>query len=612
MTFWSQLKQRRMFQVVAAYAAAGWVAVEAIDQLTDQGIIPRLFYPLALIWYLFGLPAALILGWFHGEKGDQKAPRLEIVLLSILAIGALGMSSIPIGRVADIRLREEAARSALNQNRIAVLYLKDLSPDGAARHIADGFTEGLIDELAMVREFDVVSRNGVAAFRDAEVPADSIGRALRAGTLVDGSVEQAGEELRITLRLLDGQSGQEFTRTSFTRPAAELGAARDAVVEGAAALLREWLGDEIRLRRTRESTEDNAAWALYQRGEQARKDAEAAARAGDHAAMDRAFDRADSLLAQAEVLDRSWVDPPVLRGAIAYRRARIAGGAGDTHRSAEWIEAGLPHVERALALDPNHARAIEVRGTLKYLWRLLEVDHDRDRLARTLAEAQADLERAVRIDPSLASAHATLGHLHLRRDLAAAMIASRRAYEEDAYLENADLVVDRIFWAAYNLEQFDEADRWCRTGAERFPANHRFALCRLALMTIPGATAAPAEAWSALARLDSLAPAHQAEADHLEGLLHVGGVLAAAGMPDSARAVWGRARAAATPHVDPARWLYQVEAYVRTLAGDGDEAIDLLKRNAAANPGASFEDSWWFRSLRTHPRWSELAGTRYH
>ena len=64
--------------------------------------------------------------------------------------------------------------------------------------------------------------------------------------------------------------------------------------------------------------------------------------------------------------------------------------------------------------------------------------------------------------------------------------------------------------------------------------------------------------------------------------------------------------------MDPARWLYQVEAYVRTLAGDGDEAIDLLKRNAAANPGASFEDSWWFRSLRTHPRWSELAGTRYH
>lgn len=612
MTFWKQLKQRRMFQVVAAYAAAGWVAIEVVDQLTDQGVVPAFFYPLALIWYLYGLPAALILGWYHGEKGAQKVSRFELFLLALVMVGALGTSSVPISNAVDARARAEAALSALNLKRIAVLYLDDLSPDGAARHIADGFTEGLIDEFSTVREFDVISRNGVAPYRATDVPADSIGRALDAGTVVDGAVEPVGDQLRVTLRLLDGQSGQEYQRTSFTRPLAELDRARDDLVESTSALLREWLGEEFRTRRSRTSTDVNAAWALYQRGEQARKEAEARGAAGDGHAMDAAFERADSLLAQAEVLDPDWVNPPVLRGAIAYRRARIAGGAGDVHTSAEWIEAGLPHVERALALEPNHARALEIRGTLKYLYRLLEVDHDRHRLARILTEAQEDLERAVELDPSLASAHATLGHLHLRRDYTAAMISSRRAYEEDAYLENADLVVDRIFYAAYNLEQFNEARRWCDTGAARFPENHRFALCRLILMTRPGSDATPEEAWATLARLDSLAPAHQAEADHLEGLFHVGGVLAKAGMPDSARAVWSRARAAATPHVDPQRFLLQVEAYVRTVAGDDDVAIDLLKRNAAANPGASFEDRWWFRSLLSHPRWSELAATEYH
>ena len=611
MTFWKQLKQRRMFQVVAAYAAGGWVAVEVVDQLTDQGVIPSFAYPLALIWYLYGLFIALILGWYHGEKGAQKVSKIELMLLLMVGAGALGTSSVPISNAADVRLRAEAALSALNMNRIAVLYFEDLTTDGSAAYLAAGFTEGLIDELSTVRELEVVSRNGVAPYRGSDVSADSIGRALGRGALVAGSVERSGEDLRVTLRLLDGKSGEEFQRATFTRPLAELDLARDDVVRHASTLLRDWLGKEIRLRRSRLST-GSGAWALYQRGEQARKEAESLAAEGAEDAAAAAFGRADTLLSQAEVLDPQWVDPPVLRGHIAYRRARIAGGAGRVHESARMIEEGLPHVERALGLAPNHARALEVRGTLKYLYRLLEVDHDRERLAQTLAEAQADLERAVQIEPSLASAHATLGHLYLRRDVAAAMIASRRAYEEDAYLENADLVVDRIFYAAYNLEQFNEAERWCGIGAQRFPSNHRFALCRLLLMTAPGSTATADEAWAALATLDSLAPEHQAEADHLEGLLHVGGVLARVGMADSARAVWARARSAANPHVDPSRWLYLVEAYARTLAGDDAEAIDLLKLNAAANPGASFDDQWWYRGLRSHPRWSELAATTYH
>lgn len=601
-----------MFQVVAAYAAAGWVGVEVVNQLTDQGVLPRLLYPLALIWYLYGLAGALVLGWFHGEKGDQRVSRFELLLLVLVAGGAIGTSTIPLSSAMKAQQQKDAALAGLNMNRIAVLYFDDLTENGAARHLADGFTEALISELAAVRKFDVVSRNGVAAYRGTEIRADSIGRALEAGTLVDGAVERRGEELRVTLRLLDGESGGEYERTSFTRPLTELVRAREDVVEHAATLLRGWLRDEVRLRRTRRSTEVNAAWALYQRGEQARKAAEEAAAIGDELVMVREFDRADSLLAQAELLDPTWVDPPVLRGTIAYRRARIHGGAGRTHESAEWIARGLPHVERALASEPDHARALEVRGTLKYLYRLLEVDHDRDRLARILTEAQQDLERAVELDPSLASAHATLGHLHLRRDLMQAMLSSRRAYEEDAYLENADIVVDRIFYAAYNLEQFDEAERWCDTGAQRFPDNHRFALCRLLLMTAPGSDAPPEAAWAMLARLDSLAPEHQAKADHLEGLMHVGGVLALSGMPDSARAVWRRARTAATPHIDPARWLIQVEAYVRTLAGDEAEAIELLKAYAVANPGASFEDNWWYRGLHDHPRWSELAATAYH
>ena len=77
MGFFSQIRQRRLFQIVAAYLAAGWIGLQLMDQLTQQGILHELLYELYLIWYLAGIPAALLVGWHHGEKGKQNAPRFE-------------------------------------------------------------------------------------------------------------------------------------------------------------------------------------------------------------------------------------------------------------------------------------------------------------------------------------------------------------------------------------------------------------------------------------------------------------------------------------------------------------------------------------------------------
>jgi TolB-like protein len=609
--FWQHLKERRLFQIVVAYLAGGWIVLEAVSQLTEREIVPPVVYVLTLIWFLFGIAIALVVGWFHGEKGAQQVTKLEAFLVAVILFGGIAASSVPISSAMSERMAAHAAMSGLNLNRIAVLYFDDLTPGGGVSYIADGLTESLIDELSTVRDFDIVSRNGVAPFRS-EPNVGLVGAALEAGTLVRGSVEQVNGDLRVTLRLLDGHSGQEFNRTSFTHPLEQLDRAREAVVEESAAMLRDWLGREVRLRRSRLATASVPAWALFQRGEEARKRAEQASSNGDDADAQRQFDLADSLLAQAEGLDQTWAEPRLLRAHVAYRRARIEAIKGHGHGAAALIQQGLAHAERAIALQPTNARAFEARGSLKYLYRLIEVEHDRDRLNRVWEEAKADLEQAIRLDPSLASAHAMLGHLYHSVDRASAMIASRRAYEEDAYLENADVIVDRIFWAAYHLEQFREASRWCDIGQRRFPENHRFAMCALVLLTAPGETPDAERAWSLLARLDSLSPGHQADVDLIEGELFVGGVLARAGAADSARAVWVRARAKADPHLDPTRYLDRVEAYVRTLAGDDGEAIDLLKVYAAVNQGATFENTWWFRSLRQHPRWSELAATTYH
>lgn len=608
MSFWKEFRERRLFRVVAGYAAVGWIALEAVDQFTQQGVLPDFLYQLALIWYLVGLPAAVVVGWFHGEKGKQRAPKSEIVLLAGLLVIGIVASGPTIAEERSRRARVTAAENALDLRRVAVLYFDDLTPGGEVGYLADGLTEALIEELSSVRELDVVSRNGVARFKDADVPYDSVGAVLDAGTLVDGTIRKSEDDLQIGIRLVDGESGVPFPQNaSFEVPSSELVRARDEVVDQAARLLREWLGEEVEIRETRRGTESVTAWALYHRGEKARKEAEQAAVEGREDEMVAQFDRADSLLAQARIADPEWPDPAILRAYVAFRRSRLEP-ASEMRERLRWIEGGLDYVAEAMELDPNNAEAYEVRGTLKY-WRWLQqAGQSPEEQKELLAEAQQDLERAVELDPSLASAYASLAHLYLNAsDVPAALIAGRRAYEEDAYLENADLVINRIVNGAYNLEQFREAHRWCETGQERFPKDYRFALCELLLMNTPEVEPDPDRAWDLLARMDSLLPHHQAASEHLRGLILVGGVLGRAGLPDSADAVLLRARDQVTAEIDPTGWTYFLEAYARTVVGDEDEAIDLLKRYAAMNPQSNFDHNWWWRPLRDHPRWTELT-----
>ena len=600
-----QLKERRIVQIVISYLAVGWIAMEVVGEFVERDRLPPLAWDVALLWFVAGLGAALLIGWYHGERGKQKAPLSEIAAIALIGVGALSLSSWTVyGHVARASAVAAAQESALRLKRIAVLYFGDLSRDGSARFLADGVTEGLIDELAAVRELDVVSRAGVAPFRgEDDVELAGVSERLRAGTLITGQVEPRGDGYGVALQVVDG-SGLVFRRAAFDLPASELNRASARVVEEAAALLREWVGEEFRLRRTRAETPVVEAWALFHRGEEARKRAAAAAAAGDRASALTAFERADSLLALAAVADPAWVEPPLARAHLAFRRSRTAGSREELM---EWIERGLQRAEIALAMAPNDARAVEVRGTLRY-WRWLQgTIPDPDAAQALFDAARADLERAVELDPSLASAYASLTHVYLNvPSHTDALLAGQRAYEEDEFLENAAVVVRRNFDASYVLERFTEARRWCDIGTSRFPGEFRFTLCRLLLMTTRTEEPDPELAWDLLARIDSLAPAHQAEWEGLRARMLVGGVLARAGLPDSARAVWLRTRRQVDPEVDPGYDIPFVEAYMRTLAGDDDEAIDLLKGVAAALPGVDFETNWWWRDLRAHPRWSEL------
>jgi TolB-like protein len=543
----------------------------------------------------------------------QRARRQTVRSWRPVAIGVgLGAVAIVAGVLGVNAIRSHGGAAAVddsNGRAIAVLYFEDRSRDGSMGPVAEGLTEGLIDELARVPGLDVVSRNGVAAFRDSSVAPDSVARALQVGTLVEGSVEPAGNRLRVQLRLVDGTTGADFDRASIELPLDDPLAMQDSVVGDVARLLRGRLGEELQLRKSRRTAPSGAAWALLQRGEHARKEAEARMAAGDAVQGWAAFAGADSLLGVAAAANGNWAEPLVLRAQIAYRRSRLSGDL-DTVLAA--IDTAVALADRALAIDRNDAEALEVRGTSRYWRYVLGITSDPKDAEALLASAQSDLEQAVRIDPTLASAHSTLSHLYYQHGtIVSALLEARLAYEADAFLSTAPDVLWRLFLGNYDLEQLTEARTWCEEGARRFPGNFRFAECRLWTLTMPGVTPDVAEAWRLVDEAAANAPQPNRDYERHRASIVAAAVLTRADLPDSARAVLVAARAGAD--VDPMHELPYFEAYVRTLLGDEDEAVALLRQLVARDTGEESEEAgawaehWWWRGLRARPDFQELV-----
>jgi tetratricopeptide (TPR) repeat protein len=437
-----------------------------------------------------------------------------------------------------------------------------------------------------------------------------VARVLDVGTLVAGSVEPAGGRLRVQLRLVDGGTGVDFERASFDVSSAQLLTARDSVVGEVTRMLRQRLGQELRVRQEQEAAPGPEAWTLLLRGEHLRKLAEASVARGDVAEAFAGYRAADSALAVAEAGYPRWAAPIVLRGQIAYRRSRLASSS-DTVLAA--IRTAVAAADRALALDPNDAQALELRGTTQYWHWILDVTPDPKAAAALLQGARQDLESAVRVDPALAGAHATLSHLYYNQPggVVSALLEARLAYEADAFLSTAPEVLWRLYLGSYDLEQLTQARSWCEEGARRFPNDYRFAECRLWVLTMRGVTPSAAEAWRLVDEATRLAPASRRDYEHHRTMMVTGAVLARAGLPDSARAVLLRARAGAD--VDPQLELPYFEAYARIVLGDSDQVIALLRKMVAATTGqaaagaADWATHWWFRGFQARPDFQALV-----
>ncbi len=159
-----------------------------------------------------------------------------------------------------------ASSAASELNGIAVLPFSDLSADHANAYLGDGIAETLISALANMNGMMVASRTSAFSFRDKKSDVKEIGRALSVGTVLEGSVQRAGDRLRITAELVKTADGRALWSQTFDRKADDIFAVQDEVVRAVVTALQGRMLASNTAVTANAGTKDREAYDLYLQG----------------------------------------------------------------------------------------------------------------------------------------------------------------------------------------------------------------------------------------------------------------------------------------------------------------------------------------------------------
>ncbi len=274
----------------------------------------------------------------------------------------------------DASAKEEVA---LDSHRVAVLPLKNMSPDPNDEYFADGMTEELITALSTVTELTVIARTSVMQYKNAPKRIADIGRELSVGTIVEGSVRKAGTKVRITVQMIDVKNEGHLWAQNYDRQLDDVFTIQSEVAETVAGALKVRLAESERRRLERGAGADPESFNLYLKGmfywnkrtpESLKKAVEYFQRSVER---DPKFALGHAGLAQAyQVIAGNYYDDPQ----VYYPRTK---------------EAAL----RALSIDDDLAEAHTALAAVAGVY-----DRDLDR-------AEAEFRRAIELNPSYPSVH---------------------------------------------------------------------------------------------------------------------------------------------------------------------------------------------------------------
>ena len=157
--------------------------------------------------------------------------------------------------------------SPVVEKSIAVLPFANMSPDPEMEYFSDGMTEEIINELSQFRDLHVVARTSCFAFKGQGLDVREIGEKLNVGTVLEGSVRQAGKRLRITAQLIDVSDGYHLWSERFDRQLEDVFEIQDEIAQEIGSALQSKLATRGAGPIVSPGTDNLEAYQLYLKGQ---------------------------------------------------------------------------------------------------------------------------------------------------------------------------------------------------------------------------------------------------------------------------------------------------------------------------------------------------------
>ena len=540
-------------------------------------------------------------------SGTRTLPRPAVrsrrraVVWTASAAAVAALVTIALLTLNDRSTASSKASDALP--RVAVLFFRDETPDQSGGSLAGALDAGLMDALTRVPGLDVPSSNAMQPYRNGNLSIPAVASSLGAGWLVGGSV--SGNVVKA--ELMDS-TGRGIDVRRIVRTARNDSVTIEETIEEVAVMLRTRIGQALREARWRAGTKSDAALALLKQAIHDKENADSLIeRTQPRAAIPELY-RADSALARAVEADPKWPEPLIERGWVARTLGGTMFALVGSDSGAAALDRGIAHATAALHLHKDSARAHEIRGLLRSRRWILSPRTDTAARGRLLADAEKDLDAAIRADPALPRALDELSAIQFGRgDYERARINTERAYRADYYAQ-APGILYRLFDTAFETGQDEHARRWCAQIARRLPNEWYGTHCRLLLMTWTTEQPNADSARQLVARTVASTPVAIRRITEAQLTILALGVVARTVSSDSAAHLLERTLrdlgSDTLLSVNDRRVLLQPEAAVRLRIGDRAGAILLTRQILENRPDgrSSLANSRIFKTLFDDPR----------
>lgn len=391
----------------------------------------------------------------HTEKEVSRAPKDVRYLAPVTSwmVGRwttkstlLGLSALTVVLVALVAFwfsshRKQSQKAAQVKKSIAVLPFKLLHSDPSNDYLSAGMADALIARLSNIRQISVRPTSSTIKYSDQTVDAQTVGRDLGVDSVLEGTVQKAGERVRVTVQLVNVDDRNPIWARSFDERFTDIFTLQDSISEQVAQTMMVRLnGDEERQLRKHE-TESVEAYQEYLRGRYFwnMRNETGLKKSLDHFQQainfDSGYGRAYAGLADAYIL--------------------LASHKVNSFPPAESFGKAKELATKALSVDENLAEAHASLG-------LINARYDRDDVG-----AETEFKRAIELDPNYATAHHWYSeHLAMTGREEEAMTEIKRAHELDPL---SPVISTTLGERLYYARRYDEAATQLRKTLEIAP-----------------------------------------------------------------------------------------------------------------------------------------------